>query len=145
MPPHVIPAKSFTTAELVKRESSNVAFQPTSLLIHNARRDARVRRQLQGCTVGEQGLYARKVFLGDFFAPAKKLPARKSGSSFFSDQEKALDSSLRWNDRQKAKQEEEGGSPASYIPAPESFTTVAAFRPWRDLQTIVAGEPTGPP
>jgi hypothetical protein len=39
----------------------------------------------------------------------------------------------------------EGGSPASYIPAPESFTTVAAFRPWRDLQTIVAREPTGPP
>ena len=38
-----------------------------------------------------------------------------------------------------------GGSPASYIPAPESFTTVAAFRPWRDLQTIVAGEPAGPP
>jgi len=38
-----------------------------------------------------------------------------------------------------------GGSPASHIPAPESFTTVAAFRPWRDLQTIVAGEPTGPP
>ena len=39
----------------------------------------------------------------------------------------------------------EGGSPASHIPAPESFTTVAAFRPWRNLQTIVAREPTGPP
>ena len=45
----------------------------------------------------------------------------------------------------EALQHVEGGSPASYIPAPESFTTVAAFRPWRDLQTIVAGEPTGPP
>ena len=42
-------------------------------------------------------------------------------------------------------QAKEGGSPASCIPAPESFTTVAAFRPWRGLQTIVAGEPAGPP
>src|SRR5215471_18733135 len=40
---------------------------------------------------------------------------------------------------------EGGGGPASRIPAPESFTTVAAFRPWRGLQTIVAGEPAGPP
>jgi len=45
----------------------------------------------------------------------------------------------------RERDDKEGGSPASYIPAPESFTTVAAFRPWRGLQTIVAGEPAGPP
>ncbi len=41
--------------------------------------------------------------------------------------------------------QEEGGGPAGYIPAPESSATVAAFRPWRSSQTIVAGEPTEPP
>src|SRR3569623_1971803 len=38
-----------------------------------------------------------------------------------------------------------GDGSASYIPAPESLTTVASFRPWRDSQAIVAGEPTEPP
>src|SRR6185312_13548423 len=38
-----------------------------------------------------------------------------------------------------------GGGPASCTPAPESLTTVASFRTWRDLQAIVAGEPTEPP
>ncbi len=38
-----------------------------------------------------------------------------------------------------------GGGPASHTPAPESFATVASFRTWRGLRTIVAGGPTGPP
>jgi hypothetical protein len=41
-----------------------------------------------------------KVFLGDFFAPAKKLPALMRGSSFSTNQERALDSRLRGNDEQ---------------------------------------------
>lgn len=40
---------------------------------------------------------------------------------------------------------EKGGGPASHTPAPESFATVASFRTWRSLRTIVAGGPTGPP
>jgi len=44
-----------------------------------------------------------------------------------------------------SRKSKKGGGSASRIPAPESFTTVAAFRPWRDSQTIVAGGPTEPP
>jgi hypothetical protein len=45
-----------------------------------------------------------KVFLGDFFAPAKKLPALMRGSSALNDQKqksKSLDSRVRGNDEQR--------------------------------------------
>lgn len=35
-----------------------------------------------------------------------------------------------------------GGDYTSHIPAHESSTTVAPFRTWRGLQSIVAGGPT---
>jgi hypothetical protein len=44
------------------------------------------------------------VFLGNFFAPEKKLPARKSGSFASHDEEqkaKSLDSRVRGNDEQR--------------------------------------------
>jgi hypothetical protein len=44
-----------------------------------------------------------KVFLGDFFAPAKKLPALMRGSSFSKTKEGALDSRFRGNDEQGQK------------------------------------------
>jgi hypothetical protein len=45
-----------------------------------------------------------KVFLGDFFAPAKKLPALMRGSSALESlKTKSLDSRLRGNDEEEQK------------------------------------------
>ena len=55
-----------------------------------------------------------KVFLGDFFAPAKKLPARKSGSFCFqtSKQKKELDSGFRRNDEHRQERKSKSWIPA---------------------------------
>jgi hypothetical protein len=38
-----------------------------------------------------------------------------------------------------------GSGPISHIPAHESIATVAPFRAWRSLQSIIAGGPIEPP
>jgi hypothetical protein len=57
-------------------------------------------RCLRRSAVSEHRRHARKVFLGNFFAPATKLPALMRGSSFSQAKAKALDSRPRGNDGQ---------------------------------------------
>jgi hypothetical protein len=78
--------------------------------------------------------------------PAKAGAQRLSfvDAHFSSAQRKALGPGLRREDDLEGLElAQKGGSPRRLAPAPESANTVAAFRPWRSFQPIVAGADEG--